>query len=109
MLMLIRPSPMAETSNPCVPSLRVGSVMTAIQLDLGNGGAHQAPTIQRQYRDLAMRRVLLFFPGFDEVSMRKHRDGNHNDELTDDALLQREASERREYIRLGEKEPHLRD
>jgi hypothetical protein len=41
--------------------------------------------------------------------MRKHRDGNHNDELTDDALLQREASERREYIRLGEKEPHLRD
>jgi hypothetical protein len=41
--------------------------------------------------------------------MRKHRDGNHNDELTDDALQQREASERREYIRLGEKEPHLRD
>ena len=41
--------------------------------------------------------------------MRKHRDGNHNDELTDDALLQREASERREYDRRGEKEPHLRD
>lgn len=41
--------------------------------------------------------------------MRKHRDGNNNDDLTDDALVQREESERREYIRLEEKEPHLRD
>lgn len=41
--------------------------------------------------------------------MRKHRDGNDNDELTDDALLQREESERREYIRLEEREPHLRE
>ena len=41
--------------------------------------------------------------------MRKHRDGNANDELTDDALQQREASERREYQRLEEREPHLRD
>ena len=41
--------------------------------------------------------------------MRKHRDGNHNDELSDDALQQREESERREYVRLGEREPHLRD
>jgi hypothetical protein len=41
--------------------------------------------------------------------MKKHRDGNDNDELTDDALQQREESERREYVRLEEKEPHLRD
>jgi hypothetical protein len=41
--------------------------------------------------------------------MRKHRDGNANDELTDDALLQREESERREYFRLENREPHLRD
>ena len=41
--------------------------------------------------------------------MRKHRDGNDNDELTDDALQQREESERREYNRLEKKEPHLRD
>jgi hypothetical protein len=41
--------------------------------------------------------------------MRKHHDGNNNNELTDDALLQREESERREYVRLEEKEPHLRD
>lgn len=41
--------------------------------------------------------------------MRKHQDGNNNDDLTDDALLQREESERREYMRLEEKEPHLRD
>ena len=41
--------------------------------------------------------------------MRKHRNGNDNDELTDDALQQREESERREYIRLEQKEPHLRD
>lgn len=41
--------------------------------------------------------------------MRKHHDGNSNEELDDDALLQREESERREYIRLEEREPHLRD
>jgi hypothetical protein len=41
--------------------------------------------------------------------MRKHRDGNANDELTDDALVQREESERREYMRLEQREPHLRD
>ena len=41
--------------------------------------------------------------------MRKHRNGNDNDELTDDALQQREESERREYLRLEQKEPHLRD
>ena len=41
--------------------------------------------------------------------MRKHYDGNANSELTDDALVQREESERREYIRLHEREPHLRD
>lgn len=41
--------------------------------------------------------------------MRKRRNGNDNDELTDDALQQREESERREYIRLEKKEPHLRD
>ena len=41
--------------------------------------------------------------------MKKHTDGNANDELTDDALQQREESERREYFRLEEKEPHLRD
>ena len=41
--------------------------------------------------------------------MPKHFDGNANSELTDDALLQREESERREYIRLQEREPHLRD
>ena len=41
--------------------------------------------------------------------MGKHFDGNNNSELTDDALLQREESERREYVRLEEREPHLRD
>ena len=41
--------------------------------------------------------------------MGKHVDGNSNEELGDDALQQREASERREYIRLGDREPHLRD
>jgi hypothetical protein len=41
--------------------------------------------------------------------MRKHHDGNANDELSDDALQQREASERKEYQRLEEREPHLRD
>ena len=41
--------------------------------------------------------------------MAKHYDGNSNEELSDDALLQREASDRREYDRLQEREPHLRD
>ena len=41
--------------------------------------------------------------------MRKHRDGNQNDELSDDMLVEREESERREYIRLADREPHLRD
>jgi hypothetical protein len=41
--------------------------------------------------------------------MRKHYDGNSNDELSDEALLEREESERREYIRLENQEPHLRD
>ena len=41
--------------------------------------------------------------------MKKHYDGNSNEELNDDALQQREASERREYERLEEREPHLRD
>jgi hypothetical protein len=40
---------------------------------------------------------------------RKHRDANDNDELTDDALVEREQSERREYMRLERREPHLRD
>lgn len=41
--------------------------------------------------------------------MREHYDGNDNEELSDDALVQREGSERREYMRLEEREPHLRD
>ena len=41
--------------------------------------------------------------------MRTHRDGNDNDELSDDALVDREQSERREYMRLEQREPHLRD
>jgi hypothetical protein len=41
--------------------------------------------------------------------MQKHYDGNSNDELSDDALLEREQSEWREYIRLENREPHLRD
>ena len=40
---------------------------------------------------------------------RKHYDGNANEELTDDALLSREQSDRREYMRLERREPHLRD
>ena len=39
---------------------------------------------------------------------RRHFDGNANEELTDDALLTREVSERREYMRLERREPHLR-
>lgn len=41
--------------------------------------------------------------------MRKHPDGNDADDVDDDALIQREESERREYIRLEEREPHLRN
>ena len=40
---------------------------------------------------------------------RHHQDANANEELPDDALLHREESERREYMRLEDKEPHLRD
>ena len=39
----------------------------------------------------------------------KHHDSNANEELTDDALVQREDSERREYERLEGRETHLRD
>lgn len=41
--------------------------------------------------------------------MAEHYDGNDNAELSDDALVDREASERREYVRLQDREPHLRD
>jgi hypothetical protein len=41
--------------------------------------------------------------------MKKHRDGNASDQLSDNALLQREESERREFMRLEQREPHLRD
>jgi hypothetical protein len=41
--------------------------------------------------------------------LRTHRDGNDNDELSDDALVEREHSERREYMRLEQREPHLRE
>jgi hypothetical protein len=40
---------------------------------------------------------------------RTHRDNNDNSELTDHALVEREESERREYLRLEQREPHLRD
>lgn len=39
--------------------------------------------------------------------MRRHHDSNANEELTDHALTDREASERREYIRLKDREPKL--
>jgi hypothetical protein len=39
----------------------------------------------------------------------QHHDGNANSELTDDALLEREESDRREYLRLEQREPGLRD
>ena len=56
------------------------------------------------------RSLLFLWTELDgESLLRKHRDGNNNDELSDDALLQREESERREYIRLEEREPHLRN
>jgi len=41
--------------------------------------------------------------------MRELQNGNNNDQLRDEALLEREASEWREYSRLEEREPHLRD
>ena len=41
--------------------------------------------------------------------MRKHRDANQNDQLDDEDLLQREASERREFLRLEGNEHHLGD
>jgi len=41
--------------------------------------------------------------------MRIHRDNNANSELPDHALIEREESEHREYLRLEEREPHLRD
>lgn len=43
------------------------------------------------------------------TKQRRHHDGNANSELTDDALVQREESERREYLRLEEREPKFRD
>jgi hypothetical protein len=41
--------------------------------------------------------------------MAEHRDYNDNSELTDDALVDREEADRREYRRLEEREPELRD
>lgn len=41
--------------------------------------------------------------------MKKHRDYNANQELGDDDLLDREESERREFMRLERREPHLKD
>jgi hypothetical protein len=41
--------------------------------------------------------------------LRTHRNGNDNAELSDDALVDREQSERREYMRLEQREPHLKD
>lgn len=41
--------------------------------------------------------------------MRKHRDGNANDLLGDDDLLDREEREHREFMRLERLEPNLRD
>lgn len=41
--------------------------------------------------------------------MRRHTDGNEIEQLDNDALLDREASERREYMRLMKHEPHLGD
>jgi hypothetical protein len=43
------------------------------------------------------------------TSERSHRDNNASSELSDDALVEREESERREYLRLEEHEPALRD
>ena len=41
--------------------------------------------------------------------MKKHRDANASDQLEDADLLDREVSERREFMRLEKREPHLRD
>ncbi|HJQ22013.1 MAG TPA: hypothetical protein VJ867_16835 [Gemmatimonadaceae bacterium] len=40
---------------------------------------------------------------------RQHQDYNANSELTDDALVEREASEHREYLRLENREQQHRD
>jgi hypothetical protein len=40
---------------------------------------------------------------------RKHFDGNDNEHMDDSDLLHRESSERREYNRLLNREPHLGD
>jgi hypothetical protein len=41
--------------------------------------------------------------------VKRHRDANANEELSDDALTDRESSERREYMRLKHREPQLDD
>lgn len=41
--------------------------------------------------------------------MTEHKNGNANENLEDDDLLDRESSERREYLRLERREPHLRN
>jgi hypothetical protein len=41
--------------------------------------------------------------------LSRHRDGNANAELNDHDLVVREESERREYMRLKKREPHLDD
>ncbi len=41
--------------------------------------------------------------------MAEHTDYNQNRHLTDDQLSEREEGERREFMRLERKEPHLRD
>jgi hypothetical protein len=41
--------------------------------------------------------------------VRRHRDSNANEELSDNALTDRESSERREYMRLKQREPKLDD
>jgi hypothetical protein len=41
--------------------------------------------------------------------MKKHRDANASDQLGDNDLLEREVSERREFLRLERREPHLRE
>lgn len=40
--------------------------------------------------------------------MKAHFDANAAEQLDDEALLEREASERREFLRLMDREPHLR-
>ena len=41
--------------------------------------------------------------------MKKHFDSNANEHLDDETLVEREASERREYLRMMDREPQLRD